>query len=485
MPRSLRSPRSDSESIWNAGVDSVRAAGLVAREVRVEGGDDLVIGESRWSRADYDRVLVVGAGKAATAMAQGLLEAIGDWRPVSGWINVPAGTEEKPLDGIHAHAARPAGVNEPTAEGVRGTEEILRRVRKADQRELCLVLLSGGGSALLPAPVAGISLEDKLAVTRFLSAAGAEIGELNTVRKHLSAVKGGGLLRACRAGAMVTLILSDVLGDPLDLIASGPTVTDPSSPEDALAVLAKYDPRGELPDSVYRVLRESSGKRPVPLTPSCAEPGEEGRAGPPASCTKPGEGGPPPAAVTVVIGNNAVAVDEAGLCAERLGYNHVMHSSRESEGDAEAVGRRLAEMLLGMLTAAGSAHRTDCLITGGEPTVRLAPETFRGRGGRNQQLVLAAYQRLLESELSEGQWQRLCLLSGGTDGEDGPTDAAGAVLDAEVHRRATQQRLDPADYLRRNDAYTFFENTGGLLITGPTGTNVCDVRVALVHSGPP
>lgn len=474
MPQSPRTPRSDALSIWNAGVDAVRAAPLVAREVRVE-GDELVIDDHRWARGDFDRVVVVGAGKAVTAMAEGLLRSLGAWLPVSGWINVPTGTE-KIVGDIHVHPARPAGVNEPTGDGVRGTEEILRRVRTATDRDLCVVLLSGGGSALLPAPISGITLEDKIAVTRFLSAAGAEIGELNTVRKQLSEVKGGGLIRECRAGAWITLILSDVLGDPLDLIASGPTVPDPSSPADALQVLSKYDPDQTLPESIYRTLRHGPPRLRRESTPDTFPPSIEQHPGPPRQDPAVTPRAKP---VHLVIGNNAVAVDEAGLRAESLGYNHAMRSSRASDGDAEAVGRHLAEMLVGMLTADPHAHRTDCLITGGEPTVRLAPEEIRGRGGRNQQLVLAAYQQLRDRGLSTEQWQRLCLLSGGTDGEDGPTDAAGALLDAEVHRRATEQKLDPVDYLRRNDAYTFFHQTGGLLITGPTGTNVCDVRVAL------
>lgn len=452
----MPSLRSDAIEIWNAGVDAVRAGPLVRREVRVE-EDHLCISDRRWARDDFDRVILVGAGKAGTAMAEGLIQSIGSWLPVAGWINVPEGTEH-PLPGVRVHAARPAGVNEPTEEGVAGTHEILKLVASAGPRDLCIALISGGGSALLPAPVDGITLADKLEVTRLLSGAGADITELNTVRKHLSSVKGGGLLQACRAGELVTLVLSDVLGDPLDLIASGPTVPDTSSAQDALSVLRNYDPAQSLPSRIYATLarrqREAtSSKRPR-------------------SCKS----------TTLVIGNNALAVDHAGLRAEQLGYNHVMQSARSSEGSAEAVGRHLAEMTLGMLRADPAAHRTDCLITGGEPTVTLAPAAQRGRGGRNQQLVLAAHQHLLSLQLSDDEWQRLCILSGGTDGEDGPTDAAGAVLDANVSSHASQQGLDDADYLRRNDAYTYFHQTEGLLKTGPTGTNVCDLRVLVVRS---
>jgi glycerate 2-kinase len=449
----MTNPRRDAVEIWNAGVDSVRASPLVCREVHVS-GDTLSIGEHQWSRSDFDRLIIVGAGKAGTAMAAGLIESLDHWLPVVGWINVPAGTESTVGD-LHIHPARPAGVNEPTAEGVAGTHEILKLVSAAVQRDLCIALISGGGSALLPAPVDGITLADKLEVTRFLSAAGADITELNTVRKHLSSIKGGGLLRACRAGELVTLVLSDVLGDPLDLIASGPTVPDTSAAHDALSVLSRYDPNKSLDDRIYETLSHQQ-------TNSTTHQSELGKY------------------TTIVIGNNAVAVDEAGIRAEKLGYNHAMQSARTCEGAAEEVGHQLAKMTVGMLRADPKAHRTDCLITGGEPTVTLATESERGRGGRNQQLVLAAYQHLLAMQITPQQWERLCILSGGTDGEDGPTDAAGAILDADVHRRASELGLDVEDHLRRNDAYAFFDRAGGLLMTGPTGTNVCDLRVSVI-----
>jgi glycerate 2-kinase len=451
----MTNPRHDAVEIWNAGLDSVRAQPLVHREAHVD-GDLLAIGEHRWSRSEFDRVIVVGAGKAGTAMAKGLLESLGDWLPAVGWINVPEGTESAVGD-LQIHPARPAGVNEPTEAGVAGTREIMNLVSTANQRDLCIALISGGGSALMPAPIEGITLADKLEVTRFLSSSGADITELNRVRKHLSSVKGGGLLRACRAAELVTLVLSDVLGDPLDLIASGPTVPDESTATDAIAVLRKFDPSQSLDARIYETLERQQSE--------CAKPTGE-------LCKF----------TTIVIGNNALAVDEAGIRAEGIGYNHAMQSARHCEGSAEDVGRQLAEMVVGMLRADPMAHRTDCLITGGEPTVTLAPKSVRGRGGRNQQLVLAAYQHLLTKQLSPGEWDRLCILAGGTDGEDGPTDAAGAILDGEVHRRAAELGLDLADHLQRNDAYSFFDQSGGLLMTGPTGTNVCDVRVALVAS---
>ncbi len=334
-------------------------------------------------------------------------------------------------------------MNEPTEAGAAGTAEILNRVAALGPTDLCLCLISGGGSALLPAPLDGLTLADKLAVTRFLSAAGAPIEALNTVRKQLSRVKGGGLARACRAGRLIALVLSDVLGDPLDTIASGPTVLDRSTPQDALDVLERFSARGHIPSAVFAAL---DGKRAAPQPFTCR-------------------------VENLVIGNNATAVDAAGLEAERLGYSHAMTSARSSEGQAEDVGRHLAGMARRMHAERGP----DCLISGGEPVVRLAPGEIRGRGGRNQQLVLAAIDELLP-ERPAG----VVLLSGGTDGEDGPTDAAGAWLDDEILAAAGKPELAPSEFLKRNDAYTFFSAAGGLLRTGPTHTNVCDIRVVLV-----
>ncbi len=436
----------DAREIWDAGVDSVRAQPLIRREVRLD-GEFLLMGDHHWNRADFDRILLVGAGKAATEMTSGFVSAASRWRPISGWINVPGGTE-RPIPGVTVHVARPAGSNEPTSTGVAGSRQIIELLKRAGQRDLCIALISGGGSALLPLPTRGITLDDKLAVTRCLSSGGATIGELNTVRKHLSDIKGGGMLTACASGELVTLVLSDVLGDPLDVIASGPTVLDSSTPADALDVLRRFDARRTLPESVYRTLELASPKTVSPTTQS----------------------------TVIVIGNNAVAVDASGIRAESLGYNHVMQIARDGEGAAEDVGRHLAEMTLLMLKGGSN----NCLITGGEPTVTLIEPKQRGRGGRNQQLVLAAYVHLLETAGESDPWNRFSILSGGTDGEDGPTDAAGAVLDASVHAAAQRLNLDPRDYLRRNDAYSFFEQAGGLIVTGPTGTNVCDVRVVTV-----
>ena len=328
---------------------------------------------------------------------------------------------------------------------------MLGMAREAQPQDLCICLISGGGSALLPAPVDEITLADKQHVTRFLSAAGADIQQLNTVRKQLSQIKGGGLAAACGAGHLVTLIISDVLGDPLDMIASGPTVEDTTTAEQALDVLLSFQ-FDQDPESgrIMDYLRQSSGQKRETVATSCQTS-------------------------QWVIGNNATAVMAAGEEAERRGYQHAMQAATASEGLAEDVGRHLAQMAMRMQQ---DSSGPDCLITGGEPTVELADKAIRGRGGRNQQLVLAAYQRLCDQ--SQETLQGISLLSGGTDGEDGPTNAAGALIDADVARRIRDSGIDVPDCLRRNDAYTLFEEVDGLIMTGPTHTNVCDLRVVTV-----
>jgi len=453
MRRSPEKLREDALAIWHAGVDAVRSDLLVRDNVRVE-GDDLLVGDELIDLRTVHRIAVVGAGKAGAGMAEGLLQALGERvaheKQITGLVNVPADCV-RPQRRILLHAARPAGVNEPTEDGVLGTRHILRLVSSLGPHDLCFCLISGGGSALLPAPIDGITLGDKQAITRHLSSSGANIQELNTVRKQLSRIKGGGLARACKAGRLVSLIISDVLGDPLDVIASGPTVPDSGSPQAALAILQKYDALEVSPAVTARLQAASrdSGKLPKP------------------SCE----------VTNLVIGNNAVAVDAAGVEAERRGYSHAMIAATSLEGSAEEVGRHLADMAWRMRDEPGP----DCLITGGEPTVRLADPAIRGKGGRNQQLVLAALAKRLEEAKEPADALRgIALLSGGTDGEDGPTDAAGAWADAAIVGRMKEFNLDPHGYLQRNDAYMYFERLGSLIKTGPTHTNVCDIRVAVV-----
>ncbi len=446
------SPRRDAEAIWQAGVAAVNSSLLVRNAVRCRATTLEVCGEA-FDLTSLDRLIVVGAGKAGAGMALGLETALGSRlldTKVTGWINVPADCV-RPLHRIHLHAARPAGLNEPTAAGVFGSERILELVASQREHDLCLVLISGGGSALLPLPLDGISLADKQAVTRHLSRAGATIHELNAVRKRLSRIKGGGLLRAATAGRMIALIISDVIGDPLDVIASGPTVCDDGTAADAIDVLNRFTtpmPGDPVPDSVRNVLRAQA---------ECGQARELSRI----SCRN------------VIVGNNETALNAALAHAKSLGFE-VRSLGAGRGGIARDVGVELAELCLAARRE--SLDHSICFIGGGEPVVKLVPTEQPRAGGRNQELALAATCRLWNEGLDG-----LAILSGGTDGEDGPTDAAGAVCDAIVREAAQQRGLDPAAFLAINDSYTFFNQTNGLLQTGPTHTNVMDLQVAVVH----
>lgn len=442
--------RSDALAIWQAGVDAVRAERLVGNVLSCSDFALTVCGQ-KFAWTDIDRIAVVGAGKAGAGMASAVEEILGtqvvDERVV-GWVNVPADCV-RPLRRIHLHAARPAGVNEPTEAGVAGALRILEIVGSLGPRDVCLVLISGGGSALLPAPVPEISLADKQAVTRFLMQSGATINELNAVRKRLSLIKGGGLARAIRAGHAISLIISDVIGDPLEVIASGPTVTgvDDSSASDPHSVLRKFSAAPPaVPQSVLDHVERSVGQPESARVPASLVDNH-------------------------IIGNNRMAVAAASQQAISMGYS--VHSlGSDLQGEAALAGHDFAGECVSYRATARSPI---CLIGGGETVVRLVAKEHRGLGGRNQQLVLAAVDRLWNAWPSG-----VALLSGGTDGEDGPTDAAGAVADASLIGRASALALSPREYLDRNDAYHFFEQVDGLIKTGPTHTNVMDLRVAVV-----
>lgn len=443
MPRSLEKLRDDALAIWRAGIDAVQSDRLVQDFIQVAEGL-LLCGDFELPLDQIGKIAVVGAGKAGAGMAKGLEQSLGAdlcKRKLTGLVNVPADCA-KSRGVIKLIPGRPAKLNEPTAEGVAGARQMLELVSSLQKNDLCICLLSGGGSALLPLPASGITLEDKLSVTRFLALRGANIAQLNTVRKHLSAIKGGRLASACRAGILITLVISDVMGDPFDVIASGPTFPDSSTANQAREILKQF---GAGKESWFaRVDAVLASSRP-PQKPTAE-------------------------VLHFIIGNNAVAVDAAGIEAESRGYSHAMTSSRKLEGDAEVLGRNLAQLAKQMRDNKGP----DCLISGGEPVVAWSGAGERGLGGRNQQLTLAAVDEL------RGDAHGLCLLSGGTDGEDGPTSAAGACLDEFTYTNAQSLGLDPATFLAKQDAYHFFKRAGGLIETGATHTNVGDLRVIVV-----
>ena len=436
--------------IWRAGVDAVDSKRLVINVCR-HSGDELEICGHTIDRASLNRLVIVGAGKAGAGMAEGVesfAAEAGLIDRVEGWVNVPADCVRN-LQKIHLHAARPAGVNEPTAEGVAGSTKILDLVGSLNANDICLVLLSGGGSALLPAPVEAISLDDKQTVTRCLMHVGATINQLNCVRKQLSRIKGGGLARASKAGMTIALIVSDVIGDPLDVIASGPTVDDPNTPDDALAVLQRFDPdRQQIPAAVWSFLESGGSSR--------------------------NEASSFDRVHNHIIGNNETALSAATVEAQRLGY--AVHSlGSNNAGVAGDVGRELAALAVQIRDDNSPLAPPACVLSGGEPVVHLTKTDQPQKGGRNQELVLAAL-----AELWDDGCRDIALLSGGTDGEDGPTDAAGAIVDADVLSAAKAAGLHPAEYLANNNSYPYFEQLHALLQTGPTHTNVMDLRVVVV-----
>jgi hydroxypyruvate reductase len=443
--------RADAIEIWRAAVAAVDSERLVRSAISAD-DQRLVICGHEFPLANLGRIMVVGGGKAGAGMAAGVEAALAGTTfagRLDGWVNVPDDCV-RPLERIHLHGARPAGMNEPTEAGVAGSNHILKSVARLRPDDLCLVLLSGGGSALLPAPVPEISLADKLTVTRFLSRAGASIQDLNCVRKQLSRIKGGGLARACRAGTLITLIISDVIGDPLETIASGPTVPNTETPADALTVLQKYSGAEgeEMSTSVLAFLQRQLARMRDTDADSL-------------STLHPH-----------IIGNNRVALVAAARRAQELGY-HVEELVTDQAGVARDVGLALAEQCLTLRARPATVRR--CVLTGGEPVVNVVTTDRPQLGGRNQELVLAATARLWDDGMD-----RVCVISGGTDGEDGPTDAAGSMADTDLIARARSLCLHPDEFLRWNNAYPFFAAAGGLLKTGPTHTNVMDVRVALI-----
>lgn len=433
----MATPREDALAIWQAAVDAADPFRRVREYLLAPDSpalETLGVGGG---------VYVFGGGKAAPVMARGVESALrGSLDRVFGVLNVPAG-DLPATERIHLWPARPAGSNHPTAEGVQGVEMQLALAELLRPDDLALCLLSGGGSALLPAPVEGISLEDKQEVTQRLHACGATIDEMNCVRKHLSRIKGGRLGETLAASGCrgVSLLVSDVIGDPLDVIASGPTAPDPTTFADALGVLRRYQLETATPAAVLTYLgRGAAGE--VAETPKSL----------------------PERVSNVILCNNATSLTAAKAEAEARGYR-VLNLGSCLDGET----RPVAEALAGVARGVRADGVPVCVLSGGETTVTLG--TDHGKGGRNQEFVLACWRKL-------GPKENVVVLSGGTDGEDGPTDAAGAVADAETWRKLGAMASEK--YLERHDAYHFFEATGDLIKTGLTGTNVMDVRVLLV-----
>jgi len=443
--------------VTDAAIAAVRPEVLLPRRLSWR-DDELCLDGLPFSAAvrPTGRIVAVGGGKAAAGMAAAL-EGILPGGRLAGLVSVPEGCGRS-LARLEVRETRPPAANLPTAAVVGATREMRRLLASLGREDLAFVLVTGGGSALVEEPVAGVDLAAVIAVTKFLSAAGADIRELNSVRQAVSLAKAGGLARACTAGRLVAVVLSDVIGDPLDLIASGPCMPADAPPEAALAILRRHaalDVAPQVTRHLERALAEA------------APPAPGGEWTTPSGCR----------VSHVLLGGNATAVDAAARAARALGYDvAVRHADAVSES-AEAAGRRLAADSAELVAAVRRDGRSRAVIEGGEAVVTLPRD--HGSGGRNQQTALAAAEAWRRS--AENWPAGLLIASVGTDGEDGPTAAAGGLVDHEVVRRLAASGADLARVVARCDAHPVLAAAGGLVVTGPTGTNVADVRIILAH----
>ena len=431
------------DKVLQAALAAVEPGQAVRRFVSRD-DDRLIVGDQAYRLADFRRVVVIGAGKASAPMAAAVEEVVGDRLPIEGSVTVRYGNSA-PTRHVRI---REGGHPVPDSACAEGTQAIVELMEDVDERDLVVCVISGGGSALLTLPDDDLSLDDLQRTTDALLRSGATINEFNVVRKHLDAVKGGGLARLAGPARLVTLMLSDVVGNPLDAIASGPTVADTSTWSDAAAVFDRYDLWDRVPASVARRLRAGVAGD-LPDTPKPGDPLFE-------------------RTQAVIVGSNLLACQAAASAASEAGFSTLVLTTYV-EGEAREVSRVLAGLLREVDASGHPLQRPCCLIAGGETTV-----TIRGggRGGRNQELALSAAFSLQGT-------RDVLLASVGTDGSDGPTDAAGAFVDGTTLDRARALGLDAARYLADNDSYTFFDRLGDLIRTGPTNTNVNDLYVLL------
>jgi glycerate-2-kinase len=441
----LRRARAILIEIVNKAIASADPFSAMRRRLRLE-EEHFRVGTQGFDLSEVGNIIVVGGGKASGAMAEVLEEILED-RITGGVVNVPEGTASK-------YRARKielveAGHPLPTEAGVKGAERMMGLVSDLGPQDLVVCLLSGGGSALITLPADGISLDELRETTQLLLKSGASIQEVNAIRKHLSKIKGGQLAKAAYPARVITLVISDVVGDRLDTIASGPTYPDATTFSDALAVIKKYGLSEKLPKSILKHL-ERGAEGEVPETPKLGEKYFLNT-------------------IHEIITSNADAIGAAAAVGKSHGFN-VSILTATMQGEAREVGARLAAISKSVMEVSKPVSRPALLISGGETTVTVKGE---GMGGRNQELVLSA-------AIGISGLGNVTIASFSTDGIDGPTDAAGAVADSFTLERARHFKLDPGLYLERNDSYSFFKELGDLLITGPTRTNVMDIACLIL-----
>ncbi len=437
--------RKDAEEIFKHVLNTLDSESLVKKKVSID-GPTLLVDQREYDLENYEHVYVIGGGKACAPMAKTIEEILGD--RLDDGIVVVKYDHGLPLKKIKiVEASHPI----PDANGLEGTSEILRLLSNTSEKDLIICLISGGGSSLLVQPHNEITLKDLQATSNVLLACGATIDEINAVRKHLSIVKGGRLARASYPSTLITLILSDVIGDPLDTISSGPTVPDKSTFGDACKVIEKYSLENGIPKSICDILNK--GQR--------GEAEENPKHGDRVfSNTQ-----------NVIIGSNKIALEAAKAKATDLGYNNIILSSMV-QGESKEAAIFFSSIAKEVYRTGIPVSKPACIIAGGETTVTIKGD---GKGGRNQEFALSA---AIDIEGYEG----IVVLSAGTDGTDGPTDATGAIVDSDTCKDAREKfNLKPEEFLSNNDSYNFFNKTGEHIVTGPTLTNVMDIMISLIN----
>lgn len=439
------------KDVWWFGVNAADPIRLIKSQVRVANGA-FHVGEESFSLKNIERIMVVGGGKASAKMAAGIeeqLEPILDQTELFGRVVVPDGSQV-PTRRIELVVGRRSHENLPTSAALSATESILSEIQLLDAKhDLCIALVSGGGSALLPAPTPPITLAEKIDTTKFLAGRGANIEELNHVRGAISRIKNGGLYRLCRAKTLIGLILSDVLDFPISCVASGPTMMQNNEDSrnsfaSAQAVLDRYDSsRSSIPK---HVVEQIDSENPNLVQPTCH-------------------------LVNQMIGENQTALDAAVVAASKLGY-----SSDRTQINQGVTVQQISELLCNELVDRIQNGQPQCVVFGCEPTLALSSSP--GKGGRMQQLVLQMIYSLKQSNNEVVKQARFCCLCAGTDGEDGPTDAAGAFLDNQVIDDIDFNELE--EHLFANNAYPLLDRHQLLFKTGNTGTNVCDLVVMMI-----
>ncbi|HOO72365.1 MAG TPA: glycerate kinase [Spirochaetota bacterium] len=444
----MPAPEQDLKAIYTAAIKAVDPHAAVKSHLRLD-GDRLMLVEKgstvmQYDLAGFKNIYVVGAGKATAPMAAAVESLLGN-RISRGMICVKYGYTADLTIIETLEASHPV----PDGNGVAASGGIMEILESAGADDLVISLISGGGSALLPYPASGITLEEKRKTTQLLLESGATIHEINALRKHLSRVKGGNMARAAFPATVINLMISDVVGDNMDVIASGPFVPDRSTFADALGVIDRYSLRERVPESVTGHLLKGTGGE-IPENPA---PGSD-------IFTR---------VTNSIVASNILACEAAKAEAEKRGYKTLILSSL-IEGDTAATAFWHSRIAREIMQSGNPLPPPACIISGGETTVQVRGN---GLGGRNMEYALqaAAYISGLD---------RVLMASIGTDGTDGPTDAAGAVAWGHTCEKAASQGLDPEDYMKNNDSYHFFEKIGGLIKTGPTNTNVMDIRIIMV-----